>query len=378
MCCLLVSFYYGYCEPITRIHCEFLILKASDRHDYVCDVKGLNINTKSHSILDVSKINHFNGNTDGDVTAVHFHNQRMKYIPGGLQEIFPNMTTINIRNSTLTFISKDDFKGFRNTFGIVISASLVERLPEDTFNGLTTLKRLELSSSKIKMLYDKTFHDLVELKNLILCGNEIEEITPFLFAKNTKLLELNLINNHIKFIDATAFDTLNNIETIWMTGNVCIDENVAKRFELDTFVSKITEKCKDPGDKIKVSLNTELNKLKSNRKMRHCNTVVYQLHMKHMQEIESLELQLVQQNEDKQELLELNNKLKEIILNVTESSTAQKQNKVFSKFSYRFIVVLLTFLALIILSNFIYQKCFKVHYPDGSFEPFEHSKQQQQ
>ncbi|CAO1402342.1 unnamed protein product [Diamesa tonsa] len=262
VCCLLVPLYYGDCEPITKIQCEFLILKDSERHDYVCNVKGLNINTKSHSILDFSKINHFNGNTDGDVTAVHFHNQRMKYIPGGLEEIFPNVTTINIRNSTLTHIAKDDFKGFLNIFGIMISVSLLEKVPEDTFTGLSTLKRLELSGSKIKILFDKTFHDLVQLKNLNLCGNEIEEITKSLFAKNTKLLEVNLINNHIKFIDAAAFDALINIETIWITGNVCIDENVSKRFELETFVSKISEKCKDPGDKIKASLNTELDKLK--------------------------------------------------------------------------------------------------------------------
>lgn len=355
-----------------------MIFKESERHDYVCDASGLDINSKSHSILDFSNTNHFNGNTNGDVTAVHFHNQRMKYIPGGLQEIFPNMTTINIRNSTLTYISKDNFKDFKNMFAIVISTSLVEDVPEDTFTGLSSLQRLELSASKIKILYDKTFHDLVELKNLILCGNEIEEITKFLFAKNSKLLKVNLINNHIKFIDAAAFDALIVIETIWMTGNVCIDENVTKRFELDTFVSNMSEKCKDPGDKIKASLNTELNKLKGNRKMRHCNIIVYQLHMKHMKEIESLELQLTQHWEEKQELLKLNNVLKEMIFNVTESSTTQKHNKVDSKFSYRFIVVLLTFVALIILSNFIYQKCFKVHYPDGSFEPFEHQKQQQQ
>lgn len=355
-----------------------MILKESDRHDYVCDASGLNINSKSHLIFDFSNTNHFNGNTNGDVTAVHFHNQRMKYIPGGLQEIFPNMTTINIRNSTLTYIFKDNFEDFKKIFAIVISVSLVKDVPEDTFTGLSTLERLELSASKIQILYDKTFHDLVEVKNLNLSGNEIEEITKSLFAKNTKLLEVNLINNHIKFIDAAAFDVLIVIENIWMTGNVCIDENVAKRFELDHFVSNLSEKCKDPGEKIKASLNTELNKLKTNRKMRHCNIVVYQLHMKHIKEIESLELQLTKQREEKQELLKLNSELKEMILNVTENSTTQKHNKVVSKFPYRFIVVLLTFVALIILSNFIYQKCFKVHYPDGSFEPFEHQKQQQQ
>lgn len=353
-----------------------MIFNERERQDYVCDAKGLNIGTKSHSILDFSETNYTDGNTNGDVTAVHFYNQNMKYIPGGLQEIFPNMSTINIRNSTLTHISKDDFKDFKNMFGILISASHVEEVPENTFAGLLTLERLELSRCKIKTLFDKTFVELVELRNLILCENKIEEITKYLFAKNTKLLELNLINNHIKFIGAEAFEALIVIETIWMTGNICIDENVTKRFELDTFVSNISVKCKDPGYKIKASLNTELNELKG--KTKHCKVIVYQLHLKHMKQIDKMELQLTEQNEEKQELLKLNSELIEVILKIKESSTTQKQNRVFSKFSYRFIVVLLTFVGLIILSNFIYQKCFKVHYPDGSFEPFEHQKHQRQ
>ena len=378
MCCLELFLYSGHCELVTKIQCEFSICKEWKRQDYVCDVSGLNIDTKTHSILDFSETNHSNGNTNGDVTAVHFYNQRMKYIPGGLQEIFPNLTTIHIRNSTLTYISIDDFKDLKNMFGIVISSSLVEEVPEDSFTGLSTLKRLEMSACKIKLLYDKTFIDLVELKNLILYGNEIEEITQNLFAKNTKLLEVNLINNHIKFIDAAAFDALVVIENIWMTGNICIDENVVKRFELVTFVSKMSEKCKDPSVKIKGSLNIEPNELKCNTKMRHCNIIIYQLHMKHMEEMERMSLQFTQQSEEKLELLQLNNHLKEMILNVTESFTLEKHNKVDTKFSYRFIVVLLTFVALIILSNFVYHKCFKVHYPDGSFEPFEQHQQQQQ
>ena len=338
--------YFGYCEPVTEIHCEFMISKELERHDYICVATGLNIDTKTHSISNFPKTKHINGKTNADVTSVHLHEQNVKNIPGGLQEIFPKMSTINIRNSSLTNISKGDFKDLKNMIVIVIYNSPIKEVPEDTFTGLSTLDRLELSACKIKTLHDKTFIDLLELKNLILSENEIEQITEFLFAKNTKLVEVNLIDNHIKFIAATAFDALILIESIWLTGNMCINENVSNEFELNTLKQKITERCTFNN----TLFNTKHNGIKKINNTRHCNVVVKEMHMEHMKEMEKMQ-----------------SRLTEMIFNETDVTT-QKHNKVVSKFSYRFIVLLLTFVVFIIFSNLIYLKCFKVHRPNDILE----------
>jgi glutaredoxin-related protein len=122
---------------------------------------------------------HVAGKTNDDVQGFNCDKCGMEYFPRGLHKIFKNLCGIGISSAGLKVIFKEDLGSF-----------------------------------------DK-------LEALWLPSNKIEVLEQDLFSGNPNLEHLDLDDNQIKFIHSTAFENLNNLKTLWLLRNTCIDQSVA-------------------------------------------------------------------------------------------------------------------------------------------------------
>lgn len=129
--------------------------------------------------------------TTANVTKLFIENQTMHFIPVKLKEYFPKITEIQIVNSQLKEVAKEDLESFR------------------------------------------------DLKVLRIVGNDIEEIKADLFYGHSRniLREIDLSDNQIKSIAKNSFKNLNKLEVINLENNKCINEKFTTNASLNTNAS---------------------------------------------------------------------------------------------------------------------------------------------
>ena len=70
-------------------------------------------------------------------------NQKFKYLPIGLNVHFPKLIELIIKDSSLRFISKNDFYDLNFLEFIDFSRNQIETIPSDVFSTLLELENLE-------------------------------------------------------------------------------------------------------------------------------------------------------------------------------------------------------------------------------------------
>jgi Leucine-rich repeat (LRR) protein len=137
---------------------------------------------------------HAAGKTNDDVLGFNCNPCEMNYFPRGLHKIFMNLRVIAISNAGLKAINKEDIASFGKLGDLRLGVNNIEVLEQDLFSG------------------------------------------------NPNLEHLDLAFNQIKFIHSTAFENLNNLKTLGLIGNTCIDQGV---FNSTSRVLALIQKAKD-------------------------------------------------------------------------------------------------------------------------------------
>lgn len=158
---------------------EFLILDCifefNAFKDYTCfATESFEINSEDDRTITEVEGNHAEGKTNGDVKAFGARDITIKYFPKDLQKFFPQVAIIDIENSELQEITREDVAPFGS-----------------------------------------------KLTTLFLAENEIENIEADTFTENTNLVSVSLNRNHIKYVGTGVFSKLSNLAVLQFEDNIC-------------------------------------------------------------------------------------------------------------------------------------------------------------
>jgi Leucine-rich repeat (LRR) protein len=167
---------------------------------YFCTLIKDPIIIERDTVVTAAYGNHENSKNHVSVTSFMSWNlsYTMNFMPGGLNDAFPNLERIYIQNNHLKEIRRTDLQPFPM------------------------------------------------LTHLYLGHNDIETIEPDLFKHNPQLQVIDVEYNKIKRVHPNVFDHLNQLRFLYMDKNTCANERGADgRAEVLRLITKIKDQCND-------------------------------------------------------------------------------------------------------------------------------------
>lgn len=178
-----------------NINCGFSdVLWTYLGNQYTCSVTNLQLKSANESVAGINGV-HPNGKSHDDVTALNVENQICHFMPRGFEEFFKNIQGLQIQNSFLKAISKEDLKPFPMLRGIWIR------------------------------------------------GNKLTAMQPNLFEFNARLECINFDANRIRSIAPGILDSIDDLEELYLSNNVCISGTAVNRLEVNIIEGMMLEKC---------------------------------------------------------------------------------------------------------------------------------------
>ena len=85
---------------------------------------------------------------------------------------------------------------------------MMHTFPSNFEKFFKNLKVIQVFASKLKVITQKDLQPFLELQHIDLSRNDLETLEKEIFKFNVELLVIKISENKLKFIDASAFDTL--------------------------------------------------------------------------------------------------------------------------------------------------------------------------
>lgn len=199
----------------------------------------------------ISKIiaKHAQNKSNVDFTVLTIRGQTTSFIPKNIKNFFPNLERLEVKNSSLVSVSKDDFKGLIKLETLILDYNFIQNLSTNVFEDLTTLKTLRLSGNKlselehkvfsynteleiialednkIASLHENQFANLHKLRKVYLKNNEIDDLREQTFANNLKLTTIDIRNNRLNKIGPELLKNLVELKNFEFQNNECIKKS---------------------------------------------------------------------------------------------------------------------------------------------------------
>lgn len=166
--------------------------------EYACMATGLIIEN-CFTDLNITELfgNHLGNSTNNNVLALWIISQPIDYLPYGVGNLFPNLTTYTVESTPLKFIQK------------------------------------------------KNFEDLIYLKYVFIQSNQIKTLNSDTFINNKNIMILSMQSNKLKIIGADFISSLINIQKVFFGGNACISYNADTIVSLNLLSRTVRESCFD-------------------------------------------------------------------------------------------------------------------------------------
>lgn len=130
---------------------------------------------------------------------------------------------VNIVNRYFGLVNGEIFPF--NIRGFVLKSKEVYSFPSRIGSTFSNLRVLVINHSKLKAISSVALKSLRLLSHLDLRSNEITVLESYLFQNNEQLKYIWLSNNKIQYIYPEAFNGLQNLKLVDLTGNVCYSFN---------------------------------------------------------------------------------------------------------------------------------------------------------
>jgi len=114
---------------------------------------------------------HSEGKTNNDVHHIKFDNCTVTKVPQGLKKIFLNLKNLEIDNSKLKKITKNDLIEYKYMERFSFRFNDLEFLPGDLFEGFEYLNLLTFNGSKLCVIEPNILDGLDNLKNVWFTAN---------------------------------------------------------------------------------------------------------------------------------------------------------------------------------------------------------------
>lgn len=106
-----------------------------------------------------------------------------------------SITTLNIRDCILAYISDDALSGFTNLE--LLDVSLNDRLFIDNTIQSNSLVTLDISQCSVRI---PNLYGMLNLRTVFLNSNRIKRLAAYQFANSTNLINLDISENHIETV----------------------------------------------------------------------------------------------------------------------------------------------------------------------------------
>lgn len=147
-----------------RVKCSF-VQKASS---YKCQISAVH-NTKPVIEISWFRGTHVEHKTYKDVDSISFQSANISYFPlftRRLDDIFPSLRTLEIENSGLKVISREDLVGLEFLEKLSICSNQLRSLPSNVFDNMLKLKEVSFYNNKLEYLSSRLLKPI--MKGLIL------------------------------------------------------------------------------------------------------------------------------------------------------------------------------------------------------------------
>lgn len=113
-----------------------------------------------------------------------------------------------------------------NITELIINNAVVYYLPSNIADVFPNLTRLNVVNSSLKEIHKEDFQNLTVLTALDLSGNELTTLEENLFEFIPRMIIIWLQGNFLSTIHPNVFDLLRNLQDLQLHGNPCIQEDV--------------------------------------------------------------------------------------------------------------------------------------------------------
>lgn len=255
-------------ESLT-LKCNFEITIYSAQNFYTCRALKFSNENENGKIRDIEG-DHFDGKSNMNVEAL-IMDGKLKFLSTNLNEMFKNLVRIDVTNSKLEKIVKENFIGLNlevlklsknrlenidsdvfdgqnSLIKISLDRNKIKNLPDEIFSFTTELQTLRLENNNLKVLSENLLQNLPNLKEFFINDNKIEKLTADTFKNNKNLEILDVSNNKLKFIESQILVGLKSLRKINFGGNECmkkVDDD--ESFGRDDLERMFEELCSDEG-----------------------------------------------------------------------------------------------------------------------------------
>lgn len=164
------------------IECDFVIYsQGQNQMHYTCVVENVTRDDNFDQMtIEGFKGEHFENFTDSDVTEVQWKGSQSKKFPENLIKLFPNLKSIEFTDSNLEEINREDLEPFGEKLeNLNLCRNKIQVLKSDLFHSTLNLKRILLAFNDITKVEEGAFQGLNNLNILSMSGNECSGITTF-------------------------------------------------------------------------------------------------------------------------------------------------------------------------------------------------------
>lgn len=161
-------------------------------------------------------LNYVNTLTDTLVLNQFF----ISFIPVNLFNVFKNIKTFQLLNSSTTVLTTDSFVNCATLRNIYIHYGIVTNIPEGFAQTCTNIYDISISYSNVEAVHKNAFKNLGNLMAVCLIGNKISCIHADTFLPTPLLIYIYLQNNQINAIDKGFVRTLSKLVMLDMTNNL--------------------------------------------------------------------------------------------------------------------------------------------------------------
>lgn len=224
------------------VRCEFEFTQSTF---YTCSLPDVTIPDDPYQEIVFDTSGHVEGLTNDDVVRATVYGGSVPFIITQFFTTFPNIRMMAISPSGLLRIQSKAFVGaynleqfasYRNplttveSYGFAYAQNLTEidlynnaitTIDNNAFEGLESLIYLNIGGNNISTLSPELFSSLSSLTHFSGALNQIASLPGNTFANNRRLRNVDFFNNRIDAIGRSFLDSLDDVITIDLRGNVC-------------------------------------------------------------------------------------------------------------------------------------------------------------
>lgn len=124
-----------------------------------------------------------------------------------------------------------------------ILSQTVNFVPKRIEKVFLSIEGLQIDNSKLKTISKQDLEPFKELKIISMSFNDLETLDSDLFSFNPLLKRIHFQNNRLTFIGENVLEPLSNLERAHFNGNVCIKKDAVTPDEMEELKAEIKIKC---------------------------------------------------------------------------------------------------------------------------------------